>query len=362
MISRTYKFSFLLVPLLSAGVLAGCSHDPLAKEEEDAGEPPPELVLTNVKYRYYEGNDLSISGTAESIGYSNSNGALLADRLWAMFHGSTDDEDGEDVDSAEKGTDSGQPSREAKPSGKGGASGKPGKGKGGKPDGKSAAADKPDKSKSKDKGDAAGDDNGKPEDMTDDKPMEAAGVQVLNVVRSFVHDPELWGGVSCQDCLASYLDSGVCREGEDELHSIDTPDRSGKVKDLAHGTGDIYASTQHVQGNLVIRWVDAMGGVEMKDINGTRAITERASFDAKGQRLFGETPVDVTGRGLVATAKSGFILPLRGDRVLHFQGPIESRIFPVNDDADGKSKPKGRDKPKKGSGRRPAKDSGPSPR
>lgn len=354
MISRTYKFSFLLVPLLSAGVLAGCSHDPLAKEEEDAGEPPPELVLTNVKYRYYEGNDLSISGTAESIGYSNSNGALLADRLWAMFHGTADDED--DVPAKRE-------SKDALASGKDDASGKADKaGKSGNPGGKSAAADKPDKSKSKDKGDAAGDDNGKPEDMTDDKPMEAAGVQVLNVVRSFVHDPELWGDVSCQDCLASYLDFGVCREGEDELHSIDIPDRSGKVKDLAHGTGDIYASTQHVQGNLVIRWVDAMGGVEMKDINGTRAITERASFDAKGQRLFGETPVDVTGRGLVATAKSGFILPLRGDRVLHFQGPIESRIFPVNDDADGKSKPKGRDKPKKGSGRRPAKYSGPSPR
>lgn len=94
--------------------------------------------------------------------------------------------------------------------------------------------------------------------------------------------------------------------------------------------GDIEAEASHVQGNLLLKWADAERGVELRDVNATHATTERASFDARKQRFFGETPVGVRGAGFEASAGTGFSLALRGDRVLHFQGPIESRIFPTD--------------------------------
>ncbi|MDR0966521.1 MAG: hypothetical protein LBM75_08500 [Myxococcales bacterium] len=91
--------------------------------------------------------------------------------------------------------------------------------------------------------------------------------------------------------------------------------------------GSVEARGSHVLGSLLLRWADAEGGVEMLDVNGTKATTESASFDARRRRFFGETPVDVFGEGFDATATSGFSLNLRTARVLHFQGPILTRVF-----------------------------------
>ncbi|MBR2979164.1 MAG: hypothetical protein IKC51_04455 [Myxococcaceae bacterium] len=91
--------------------------------------------------------------------------------------------------------------------------------------------------------------------------------------------------------------------------------------------GSVEARARRVNGNLLLKWADAESGVQMLDINGTSAMTERASFDARKQRFFGETPVNVHGEGFQATASSGFSLAIQGDRVLHFQGPIASQFL-----------------------------------
>lgn len=96
---------------------------------------------------------------------------------------------------------------------------------------------------------------------------------------------------------------------------------------LDDATGAIEARANRVLGNVLLKWADAEAGVELFDINDTRAKTERASFDGRRQRFFGETPVAVFGEGFQASADSGFSLALKGDRVLHFQGPILSQIF-----------------------------------
>lgn len=91
--------------------------------------------------------------------------------------------------------------------------------------------------------------------------------------------------------------------------------------------GAVEARARRVLGNLILKWADAESGVELLDVNGTHALTDRASFDARRRRFFGETPVNVHGEGFQATAGSGFSLALKGDRVLHFQGPIASQFF-----------------------------------
>ena len=178
----SYKTLAALLSLLAAA----CSEDPGAAKA--AEEAPPELILTGVTYRYYEGSALTVSGRAREVTYRTSNGAMTAEELFALFH--------------------------------------------------------------------------------------------------------------------------------------------GQERDGGGDRGGIEATAASVQGNMLLRWADASGGVEMHDINGTKAVTDKASYDAGGQRIFGSSPVDVTGRGLTAVARSGFLLPLKGDRVLHFQGPIESTVFP----------------------------------
>ncbi len=185
--SRSYKIFAAFMPILAAS----CAEDPGAPNV--TGEAPPELILSGVTYRYYEGSDLKVSGNAREVTYRTSNGAMTADRLFALFHGSGGEQDA------------------------------------------------------------------------------------------------------------------------------------------------IEATATEVQGNMLLRWADASGGVQMNDINGTRAVTDKASYDAGGQRIFSESPVDVTGKGLTAVARSGFLLPLKGDRVLHFQGPIESTVFPEGTPPAGNS-------------------------
>lgn len=169
----------IAIAVVAAALTAlSCAGEVVAPAE---GEPPPELVLEGITYRYYEGSQLTVSGTARTATYRNATGALTADALFAHLHD------------------------EAK--------------------------------------------------------------------------------------------------------------------------GAVEARANRVLGNLLLKWADAESGVDMLDVNGTRAMTERASFDARKQRFFGETPVNVHGEGFQATAGSGFSLALKADRVLHFQGPIASQFF-----------------------------------
>lgn len=163
---------------LAALAALSCAGEMAATAE---GEPPPELVFEGITYRYYEGSELTVSGTARTATYRNATGAVTAEALFAHLH-------------------------------------------------------------DKDK-------------------------------------------------------------------------------------GAVEARANRVLGNMLLKWADAEAGVEMLDVNGTHALTERASFDARKQRFFGETPVNVHGEGFQATAGSGFSLALKGDRVLHFQGPIASQFF-----------------------------------